>query len=120
MKKLSILTVIVILLFSCTKDKETIIIVASDTAEATDPASSKYKDCLIVKFENETKWSIFYSSIIGFSYEKGYEYVLEVTVKNIKNPPQDAGNKEYYLKKIISKEKKTSENLPPNKFPLIL
>lgn len=53
-----------------------------------------------------------YSSIIGFTYDEGFEYKILVSEKEIANPPADASSIEYTLLNIISKVEKTSKNLP--------
>ncbi len=68
--------------------------------------------CFLVKENNDTTWSLFYSDIEGFNYEPGYEYVIEVEKKHIENPPADGSSIRYKLIKTISKESKESENLP--------
>lgn len=68
--------------------------------------------CLLVKQEGQTDWQFFYSTIEGFNYESGYEYVLEVKVDSINNPAADQSSLKYTLIKEISKEEKTSEGLP--------
>lgn len=68
--------------------------------------------CLLVKQEGQTDWQFFYSTIEGFNYEPGYEYVLEVKVDSINNPAADQSSLKYTLIKEISKEEKISEGLP--------
>lgn len=68
--------------------------------------------CLLVKKAGQTDWEFFYSTIEGFNYEPGYEYVLEVKVEKIESPAADQSALKYTLIKEISKEQKTSENLP--------
>lgn len=68
--------------------------------------------CFLIKEKNQENWQNFYSSIIGFSYEEGFEYELLVDERNIENPPQDSSSLEYTLINVISKIEKTSDNLP--------
>ena len=68
--------------------------------------------CLLVKKDGQKDWEFFYNNIEGFNYEPGYEYVLEVKVENVDNPAADQSSLKYTLVKEISKEQKTSENLP--------
>lgn len=68
--------------------------------------------CLLVKAEGQTDWQFFYSSIEGFEYGPGFEYVLEVKVDSIKNPAADQSSLKYTLVREISKEEKVSEGLP--------
>ena len=68
--------------------------------------------CLLVKKEGQTDWQFFYSSIEGFEYEPGYEYILEVKVDSVINPAADQSSLKYTLVKEVSKKQKISENLP--------
>lgn len=68
--------------------------------------------CLLVKNDGQTDWEFFYSTIEGFNYEAGYEYVLEVKEEKIESPAADQSALKYTLVKEISKEQKTSDNLP--------
>lgn len=61
--------------------------------------------CMLVKERPEDEWQYFYGSILGFDYEEGYEYLIEVSVKKIDNPPADGSSKEISLVKVWSKEK---------------
>lgn len=54
-------------------------------------------------------WSYFYSDIEGFNYEPGFIYMLSVEKQKISNPLQDGSSIKYILKKVISKEKVSSE-----------
>lgn len=50
-------------------------------------------------------WTSLYSSIIGFEYEEGYLYKLNVKIEKIQNPPADASNLKYTLIKVEEKIK---------------
>ncbi|MBC8616699.1 DUF4377 domain-containing protein [Parabacteroides faecis] len=58
---------------------------------------------------------IMYDPIEGFEYEQGYEYVIEVKIEHIENPPADGSSLKYSLIRVISKTKKNSEGLPEQK-----
>ncbi|QQY34713.1 DUF4377 domain-containing protein [Chryseobacterium gleum] len=62
--------------------------------------------CLQVKENDSENWTNFYSSIEGFTYEPGYEYVLKVKTEKIENPPADASSIRYTLVEQVSKTKK--------------
>lgn len=68
--------------------------------------------CYLVKPEGTTKWQCFYNPISGFTYEPGTEYEVEVEIIPISNPPMDASNCEYRLRRILRQETTTSDNLP--------
>ena len=61
--------------------------------------------CLQVKEQPEDAWGLFYGPIIGFEYEEGYEYLIEVSIRKIDNPPADGSSQEVSLVKIWAKEK---------------
>ncbi len=45
------------------------------------------------------------SGIQGFEYEPGYLWTLKVKKEKLKNPPADAGDTRYILKKVISRKR---------------
>lgn len=53
---------------------------------------------------------IMYDPIEGFEYEQGYEYVIEVKIEHIENPPADGSSLKYSLIRVISKTKKTRKD----------
>ncbi|MBU3011184.1 DUF4377 domain-containing protein [Polaribacter vadi] len=113
MKRVIYLICFSICLLSCEDNNlitpEKTLIVASIKADCV---GVDYQKCLLVK-ENETEnWQYFYSSIVGFNYEEGFEYVIKVSERKIENPPQDASSIETTLIEIVSKTEKISENLP--------
>ncbi|GAB6119785.1 DUF4377 domain-containing protein [Dysgonomonas termitidis] len=83
--------------------------VASSQGDCVGVAPMK---CLLVKRDGQTEWEFFYSNIEGFIYEPGYEYVLEVKVEEVEHPAADQSSLKYTLVKEVSKEQKTSDNLP--------
>lgn len=68
----------------------------------------------LAKNMEDDKWRFFCIYIEGFDYEEGYEYVVEIKVHEEPVDPTLADQEliSYSLHKIISKEKKKSENLP--------
>ncbi len=78
-------------------------IVGPQTADCTGVAPMK---CLQVKEKPSENWTNFYSNIEGFTYEPGYEYVLQVKTEKIENPPADGSSIKYTLVKQVSKTKK--------------
>lgn len=61
--------------------------------------------CMMIKDKPGDAWTYFYSSIQGFKYEPGYEYVLTVSTTKITNPPADASAIQYTLIRQLSKTK---------------
>lgn len=58
--------------------------------------------CLYTKIPGETNWNLFYDSIVGFEYEWGYNYEVEVAVTSIENPPADGSSVRYTLLNTVS------------------
>ncbi len=85
------------------------ITIASAKADCTGVAPQK---CLLIKEEGDSSWTYFYDGIEGFSYEAGYEYVLQVREEAVENPPADGSSIRTILIKQISKTQKTSEKMP--------
>lgn len=65
--------------------------------------------CYWVKVNDNPVWEKKDEVIEGFLYEEGYEYVVDLKVARLKNPPADAGSRKYSLIRIISREKKDSD-----------
>lgn len=61
-------------------------------------------ECMMVKENNATEWSLFYSGIEGFNYQPGFEYVLLVEKIPVANPPADGSSIKYRLLKEVKKE----------------
>ena len=111
---LILVSIFLLTIFSCDNSdnssiSENIYIVASKQLDCEGVGKQK---CFLVKKNQEDNWQFFYSSIIGFEYQEGFEYELLVSEKEIENPPQDSSSVEYTLVKVKSKVEKDSENLP--------
>jgi len=65
--------------------------------------------CFWIKKNDNPVWQMARGYIKGFTYEEGYEYVVDVKATKVPDPPQDAGSITYSLIRIISKEKKDSD-----------
>ena len=83
------------------KEPKTIFI-KSSYQDCTGEAEQK---CLVVKEKGTSDWELFYDTIDGFNYEEGYNYVLDIMVETVDNPPADGSSIKYSLVKIISKTK---------------
>ncbi|RQO30653.1 hypothetical protein DBR32_07925 [Taibaiella sp. KBW10] len=80
--------------------------VAAETQNCS--AGVMKKDCLQVKYDKDQKnWELFYDTIEGFQYEKGYNYELIVLDERVDNPPADGSSIKYRLIKEVSKTKAT-------------
>ncbi|TXD49900.1 DUF4377 domain-containing protein [Polaribacter sp. IC073] len=103
-----------ILVSSC-KDSEDLLVqeknyvVASSKVDCQGIGPQK---CYLIKEKDTQDWQYFYSTIIGFEHEEGFEYELLISEKEVENPPQDSSSIAYTLLKVISKIEKKSENLP--------
>lgn len=66
-------------------------------------------ECLMVKYNNDKDWQLFYDHIEGFNFEKGNRYeIMVVKTKKQGIIPADASSYQYTLKSIISKTPATS------------
>lgn len=61
------------------------------------------QQCMLVREDPAGEWLNFYSDIEGFTYEPGYEYVLRVGWREIRNPPADGSSREYWLIRLVEK-----------------
>ncbi|OSY89077.1 hypothetical protein WH52_04885 [Tenacibaculum holothuriorum] len=103
-----------IILWNCTsndieKSDSKTIIVASEKRSCQ---GITQLSCFLIKEKENDSWEFFYNEIKGFDYEEGFEYKLLVSEKEINPVPADASSIETTLIRIISKEEKTSSNLP--------
>lgn len=62
-----------------------------------------------VKKNGNPVWERCSSTIENFDYEEGYEYLADIKVTTVTNPPQDGSSLKYSLLRIISKEPKESD-----------
>lgn len=110
MKKISGLLFLLSLLFvSCASTKTERFVVASKQGDCIGVAPQK---CLLVKKETDENWKFFYGQIEGFTYQEGYEYLLDVKTEKRENVPADASSLRCILVKEVSKISKNSEGLP--------
>ena len=97
---------IFILLFSLTTvkscDETKHIYVADHLVDCTGVDSQK---CMLIKEKMVDEWTNFYDQIEGFEYEEGFEYLLNVKIKTIKNPPADGSGLKYTLIEVFEKKK---------------
>ncbi len=76
------------------------------------PTTSSYRpwgvqypvECMLVKEEEDLDYrKMGFGEIIGFNYEKGYEYLLSVEKRYLSNPPADGSRVTYTLIEIIDR-----------------
>lgn len=65
--------------------------------------------CFWIKVGDNPVWQLLYNSIEDFDYQEGYEYVIQVKVIPVINPPEDGSSLRYSLIRILSKNKKESD-----------
>lgn len=88
---------------TCSTAKNTSrITVASELRDCTGVGRMK---CMLVKTGGHNDWIFMYDQIEGFTYEPGYEYVLEVKREPRVNLAADQSEYRYVLVRVVSKEK---------------
>jgi hypothetical protein len=102
------------LFLTCSSDEE-----EGDYVTVLTVASERVLDCdvftygrasLLVREPGDKSWRKV-PGVIGFDYERGYEYTLKVKV-HMTPELMDAPDREYTLEQLVGKEEKLSENLP--------
>ena len=48
--------------------------------------------CLLVRVLPDTTWRFFYDAIVGFTFEEGYRWRIEVERRAVPNPPADGSS----------------------------
>ena len=59
-------------------------------------------ECLQIRHHPEENWQLFYGDIVGFDYQPGKLYQIEVSEMWIPEPPADAPDRQWVLQQIIS------------------
>lgn len=59
-------------------------------------------ECLQVRYNPNEDWQLLYGDIVGFDYQPGQVYQLEVSEVIIAEPPADAPDRQWILRQIIS------------------
>lgn len=59
------------------------------------------RKCLLAKESEDADWEFFYDGIEGFSHTEGVAYVLDVEVREIKDPPADGSSLKYRLIRVV-------------------
>ena len=107
-----LLSLFLMSLIGCDKEKPENINLTVASKQAPFVESMINSPRYYVKYDGDKEWSLFYSHIEGFDYQEGYEYVLNVKVTTISDPPMDASSKDYKLNHVVSREEKESEHIP--------
>lgn len=111
-----ILLLTVLFLFSCEKDNKPQISGPHTFYVASERYIEGNDIMFLTKTENNSEWEHKYTAITNFEYERGHEYKIEAMCvkEKIFEPSRNESAFIEYLNavKILSKEQKTSENLP--------
>ncbi len=59
-------------------------------------------ECLQIRQTPQEDWQLFYGDIVGFDYQPGKEYLIEVGEIQIAEPPMDAPDRQWVLLNILS------------------
>ncbi len=114
MKSLVFIIILAVTAKSCEDTKH--IYVADHLVDCVSVGPQK---CMLVKDKIVNDWTNFYGNIEGFDYEEGYEYLLNVKVEEIKNPPADAPSFKYILVEVFEKTKTVEQITLVNKWNII-
>lgn len=124
MKKLLLLTVLGLLFAGCEKESEydevsTVIVASTKLDGLSFSSGTNIKDKVYAIKENgNSEWTGLGYPIIGFEYQEGTEYVIEMGKKRFHDPEMATPVWfSYYLINIVSQTQKTSEGLPENFIP---
>jgi hypothetical protein len=104
-RAIAVALVIAVLSSGCAvTDPVPVEVVTIEVAHHTAPCTALMpRDCLLVRWEGQTEWGLFYSDIQGFTWEPGFTYTLRVALHPIANPPQDSSSVEYSLVHVLAK-----------------
>ena len=104
-KQILLATTVLLLGFSCTTQKNTILWVSGTKTECSAGAGKMM--CLQVHRGEDlsaAKWENFYAPIEGFSFEEGYLKKIEVREEQLQNVPADASSIKYTLIKELERQ----------------
>ena len=59
--------------------------------------------CMQTRTHSAEPWTLFYDDIVGFTFEPGFEYELEVAVYRLHRTAADGFAERYELQRVISK-----------------
>ncbi len=79
-------------------------IIVFEVAPEREPCQGEMEDrCLQVRRPGEEEWRNFFDPIQGFDYEEGFFYTIEVSRREVLNPPADGSSFEYRLIEVLEK-----------------
>lgn len=59
-------------------------------------------ECLQIRIHPNDDWQLFYGEIVGFDYQPGKLYQIEVSEIQLAEPPKDAPDRQWVLRQILS------------------
>lgn len=59
-------------------------------------------ECLQIRFHPNEEWQLFYGEILGFDYQPGKLYQIEVSEVQLAEPPMDAPDRQWVLRQVLS------------------
>lgn len=77
--------------------------VASEKGVAGIAMDFGHTPAYIVKKGSAAAWEIFSGSVVGFTFEKGYESTIRVRIDAIADPPADGPGRRYTMELLISR-----------------
>jgi heat shock protein HslJ len=80
--------------------------------EMVDCTGVGQQKCLQIKQNPNDEYTLFYSTIEGFTFEPGFEYELVVREETVANPPADASSLKWILVKEVSKKQVDASAMP--------
>ncbi len=100
--KFGILSVCVLLFFSCAKEDEKTIFINDIMVNCVGVSPQK---CFQIKENESDPWYNYYGNIEGFDFEPGYTYKLKVRVVKVENPAADQLSEAFVLLDVLKKTK---------------
>lgn len=58
-------------------------------------------ECMQIRLDPDEDWQLFYGEIVGFDYQPGQVYQVEVSEVMIPDPPADAPDRQWVLRQVI-------------------
>ena len=100
-------------LASCSKDsnyedkvEQVTVYVSAETGMFYNVPNTTPEEGMMIRIDGEENYiCVAFSTIAGFTYEKGNEYELLVKKTILANPPHDSGSIRYELIRIVSQRK---------------
>ena len=116
MNKKTIITTLLAAIFgltSCSRDsnyedkiEQVTVYVSAETGMFYNVPNTTLEEGMMIRIDGEENYiCVAFSTIAGFTYEKGNEYELLVKKTILANPPHDSGSIRYEVIRIVSQRK---------------